>query len=58
MVVKEYEHGFVLGGAPAGGCDNVQGIYVLMDRSGMKRQGDWIERNKYPLFGRTFKRPC
>jgi len=58
MVVKEYEHGFVLGGAPAEGCDNVQGIYVLMDRSGIKRQGDWVERNKYPLFGRTFKRPC
>jgi KaiC/GvpD/RAD55 family RecA-like ATPase len=58
MVVKEYEHGFVLGGAPGEGCGDVDGIYVLVDPSGKRRDGDWFARSRYPLFGGTFKRPC
>jgi hypothetical protein len=60
VVVKVYDNGLVIGGAPAEHCFDVEGVYVLQNQSPTDsiRRGTWKDKNRYPPFGSTFKRAC
>lgn len=58
VVVKTYEHGLVIGGAPAENCNDVQHIYVLIadGTSDVDRhRGSWMPQSSLPIFRNTFK---